>query len=293
MATRGKHRRDPQRPSKYGKHAAATRPVHDPLMIALSALLLAALVMVPFSLNRLLVALDASFSLGGSPFSASPLAGVAEDVIGAAEGGFEEFFAAVPSDAAFAPKDPSTSLPAVGYAQRVGELRQNALMEGGCELVSLAIVLDAMGLSADVHRIVSNHLVVDGHFATGYSGDPYYRGGGFPEGIAKAANGYLAEIGSGARAVPLTDVSFEEVATYVAKGYPVLAWTTMGFTDPQFTGAFDGGREWYANEHCVVLYGVGDETVAVSDPLEGLVQREVGRFAQIYEACGSMALVIL
>ena len=49
---------------------------------------------------------------------------------------------------------------------------------------------------------------------------------------------------------------------------------------------------WCDNEHCVVLYGVDGDSVLVSDPLEGLVEGDAEAFAQIYEACGSRAVLV-
>jgi len=135
---------------------------------------------------------------------------------------------------------------------------------------------------------------MNGSFSTGYAGDPYWMGGGFAPGIVNAANGYLESIDSPVRAYDITGTPFQKVSELVAQGYPVLTWTTMYFDDPYLTGVFDEEDEWYENEHCVVLYGFSDdaETAYVSDPLEGLVEREAARFADIYEQCGNRAIVL-
>ena len=68
---------------------------------------------------------------------------------------------------------------------------------------------------------------------------------------------------------------------------------------PAFTGKvyrYSGKQvEWYHNEHCVVLYGfdLTNNTVLVSDPIDGLVERELDRFREIYEKAGRMAMVII
>ena len=66
----------------------------------------------------------------------------------------------------------------------------------------------------------------------------------------------------------------------------------MYLGEPDMTGIMVESYEWYNNEHCVVLYGLEGETALVSDPLEGLVERDAQEFARIFEACGNMAIVI-
>ena len=178
------------------------------------------------------------------------------------------------------------------YTSHVTAMMQNSVMSGGCEVVSLGIALQSMGLPADLNQIVDDHLEVDGHFATGYSGNPYSKGAGYPPGIADAANKYLEALDVQARAHNLTGSSFEDVAKLVERGYPVLVWTTMDFERPQFSGAFDNGVEWYDNEHCVVYYGTEGDKALISDPLEGLVKRDLSKFAELYAQCGNMALAI-
>lgn len=185
-------------------------------------------------------------------------------------------------------------LPTKDYASHVGELLQNDIMIAGCELVSLGIALDSMGVETDLEAIVNDYLNMDGSFATGYAGDPYWEGGGFPPGIAAAANGYLEASGSKLRAYDITGATFDNVAEYVKHGYPVLVWSTMWFDDPDLTGVFEDDAEWYSNEHCVVLYGFSDdgEIAFVSDPLEGRIERETARFSEIYEQCGCRAVAL-
>ena len=201
---------------------------------------------------------------------------------------------------AFAGLDDTTSYPlgsalpenTANFSAHVGAKMQNSLMSGGCEIVSLGIVLESMGIDADIDRIANEFLDIDGHFGTGYSGSPYSEGAGFPPGIATAANGYLESIGSPLRAHDLSDSSFDELTALVKMGYPVLVWSTMNLEDPQLTGISDGNVEWYSNEHCVVLYALNGNDALVSDPLDGLVTRDAARFAAVYDQCGKHALAI-
>ena len=182
----------------------------------------------------------------------------------------------------------------VDYTSRVGTIMQNDVMAGGCELVSLGIALESMGVEVNFDSLVYDYLDMSGSYASGYAGDPFYAGSGFPPGIVSAANGYLEGGGYAVRAYNISGASFEELSDYVAHGYPVLVWTTMGFDDPFLTGVFDEDVEWYDNEHCVVLYGFTEDGGAalVSDPLDGYVERDTARFADLYIQCGSYAVVV-
>lgn len=181
----------------------------------------------------------------------------------------------------------------VDFVQHVGELYQMEELQGGCEVASLTIVLDSMGFDVDSHTIADEYLSYEeGDMVHGFAGDPYYYGSAFPPVIVDAADAFLEANGSPYRALDLTGVSFEELAAWVEKGYPVLVWSTMCLGEPDMTGIMVESYEWYNNEHCVVLYGLEGETALVSDPLEGLVERDAQEFVRIFEACGNMAIVI-
>ncbi len=181
----------------------------------------------------------------------------------------------------------------VDFVQHVGELYQMEELQGGCEVASLTIVLDSMGFDVDSHTIADEYLSYEeGDMVNGFAGDPYYYGSAFPPVIADAADAFLEANESPYRALDLTGASFEELAAWVEKGYPVLVWSTMYLGEPDMTGIMVESYEWYNNEHCVVLYGLEGETALVSDPLEGLVERDAQEFARIFEDCGSMAIVI-
>lgn len=181
----------------------------------------------------------------------------------------------------------------VDFAQHVGELYQMEELQGGCEVASLTIVLDSMGFDVDSHTIADEYLSYEeGDMVNGFAGDPYYYGSAFPPVITDAADAFLEANESPYRALDLTGASFEELAAWVEKGYPVLVWSTMYLGEPDMTGIMAESYEWYNNEHCVVLYGLEGETALVSDPLEGLVERDAQEFARIFEDCGNMAIVI-
>lgn len=178
------------------------------------------------------------------------------------------------------------------FTDHVAEKIQFGVMDGGCEIVSLGIALESMGIDADLDSIVRDYLDLNGSYATGYSGSPYSVGAGYPAGIVEAANEYLGELSSTYSAHDLTGSSFDDLKQIVERGYPVLVWTTMGCAEPHFTGITDHKVEWYSNEHCVVMYGFDGPSVLASDPIDGLVERDEKRFRHVYDACGNMALAI-
>ena len=180
------------------------------------------------------------------------------------------------------------------YTSQVGSLSQNELgLPSGCEIVSLGVLMQSVGYDVTPNELADDYLVMDGSFSDGYAGSPYGAGGGFPPGIVGAANAYLAANGSSSYAYDLTGSTFEGLKGLLSHGYPVLVWSTMFVEEPMFSGAYDSDREWYDNEHCVVVYGVDDEGVLVSDPIEGYVVRDEAEFARIYDLCGNMAAAVI
>ena len=180
----------------------------------------------------------------------------------------------------------------VAYTDNVNPRLQHGVLDSGCEIMSLAMALDSMGVAFDPIVIADNYLDFEGGMADGFVGNPYNGGGGFPAGIVKAANAYLIDNDSEYRAYDLTGNSFDTLVELTKHGYPVLIWTTSDFSEPYFHNVFEGGYQWYGNEHCVLLCGMNDDQVVVCDPLEGKIERNAERFREIYEQCGSMAVYV-
>ena len=181
---------------------------------------------------------------------------------------------------------------AVAHTQGVAETLQEGVLDTGCEIISLSVALRSMGVEADPVDIADRYLDMNGNFADGYVGNPYSGGGGFPAGIVRMANAYLADMRPDLHAHDLTGNSFDTLVGLVQRGYPVLVWTTTDFKEPYKSGTFQGEYEWYLNEHCVVLCGISGDNVLVNDSLEGLVERDAAQFADIFEKCGSMAMYV-
>lgn len=181
-----------------------------------------------------------------------------------------------------------------GTSASVPELFQYPSMPAGCEVYSLAAVLQAMGHDADPDSIVANQLPFDvegDDYASAFWGDPYWAGEGMSPAILTAGNAYLEEESASERFANLTGTDFDELATKASSGTPVLVWTTLDFEDPCFDEPLEA-NSFYDLEHCVVLLGVEGHRACIMDPTQGYVTVNYDWFKYLYEQCGSMALAI-
>ena len=181
-----------------------------------------------------------------------------------------------------------------GTSANVPELFQYPSMPAGCEVYSLAAVLQAMGHDVDPDSIVANQLPFDvegDDYASAFWGDPYWAGEGMPPAILTAGNAYLEEEGASERFANLTGTDFNELASKASSGTPVLVWTTLDFEDPCFDEPLEA-NSFYDLEHCVVLLGVEGHRACIMDPTQGYVTVNYDWFKYLYEQCGSMALAI-
>ena len=209
--------------------------------------------------------------------------------------------------------DAATAGGAPGAAANVHELLQLPSMPSGCEIVSLACVLNSYGIPVSADALVE-FLPRDesGDFVFSYAGDPYADSGiGYAPALTECAACFLGKNGIEAQAAPdsgmnagkpmgpvdLTGTPFSRLCELVASGTPVMVWTTIDMEEPQISDPDAGVYSLVPNNHCVVLYGVSQietsGTVQVMDPLEGLIDRNAEAFARIYEQRGCMALAFL
>ena len=181
-----------------------------------------------------------------------------------------------------------------GTSANVPELFQYPSMPAGCEIYSLTAVLQAMDHDADPDSIVANQLPFDvegDDYASAFWGDPYWSGEGMPPAIMAAGNAFLEEAGASERFLNFTGTDFDELASKVSSGTPVLVWTTLDFEDPYFDEPLEA-NSFYDLEHCVVLLGVEGHRACIMDPTQGYVTVNYDWFKYLYEQCGSMALAI-
>ena len=173
----------------------------------------------------------------------------------------------------------------------------------GCEITSLAIVLNHKGIVTDKCDLADNYLekgevgtVLPTEFFLGNprENDSY---GCYSPVIVKTANKYLAAKGSSLMATDLTGSSFNSLLSEIDNGNPVVIWATLNMDEPYYskTWNIDGKKfTWKSREHCLVLTGYDMETgiVYVADPMKGNVTYNMEVFKDRYEKMYSQAVVI-
>ena len=177
-------------------------------------------------------------------------------------------------------------------SQSVGEALQLPDYPAGCEPMSLCILLEAYEYDATMPGIMLYFERSETDFVNAYWGSEYSEGAAYPPAVVEAANRYLLNRGSKMEAVDLTGVPWEAVEWLMDEGQPVMAWVTVGYHWPIWSEWKVEGRPMYANEHCVVLYGLEDGKAKVSDPLEGMIEVDAEQFRDVWERCGRMAVYL-
>ncbi|HIT95117.1 MAG TPA: C39 family peptidase [Candidatus Faecivivens stercoripullorum] len=189
-------------------------------------------------------------------------------------------------------------------------IMQNPELPNGCEVTSLAEVLQFFGFDVSHTELAENYLPCGTiTYQNGimtvpdpekeYVGNPATNSGWycFEGPVIEAANGYLADVGSDMTAVSVTGADMDELAGWLQKGKPVIVWVTQQLADVRRTGYTwilpDGTTEHpYGGLHCVVLSGIDGDTVTLADPIYGEWEAELDRFAEIFAGMGSRAVVI-
>ncbi|MDP4086223.1 MAG: C39 family peptidase [Bacillota bacterium] len=171
-------------------------------------------------------------------------------------------------------------------------ITQNPELKYGCEITSLAMVLNYAGVKTNKMELYqaikketdpliksqSGDIIKWGNPNEGFVGDMKGKQPGyavFDQPIVQLINKYLPN-----RAVNLTNQPFENVLQHVSDGYPVVVWTTGDFRMP------DRWEAWYHEQqiiktpldlHAVVLVGYDNEHVYVNDPLSGKKQVKINK----------------
>ncbi len=189
-------------------------------------------------------------------------------------------------------------------------IMQNPELPNGCEVTSLAEVLQYMGFEVSHTELAENYLPCGAiTYQNGmmtvpdpekeYVGNPATNSGWycFETPIIAAANSYLADVGSDMTALSVTGADMDELAGWLQKGKPVIVWVTQQLAGVRRTGYTwilpDGTTEHpYGGLHCVVLSGIDGDTVTLADPIYGEWEAERERFAEIFAGMGSRAVVI-
>lgn len=151
----------------------------------------------------------------------------------------------------------------------------------GCEIVSLAQVLNYLGFDIDKVELCDGFMPID--YQGGYTmnqayiGDPKSNNGfgcNAPV-IVRSAEEYFESIDSPCYAVNLTGTEFRELFYQIEQGRPVIVWSTMNLTESykNYKWTAGNGEEMWFNDyqHCMAVYGYDTEQgiVYAADPLVG------------------------
>ena len=185
----------------------------------------------------------------------------------------------------------------------VAYLSQLPELPTGCEITSLTTVLNYFGYSVDKGTMADRYLpkcgLGDGSFWDYFLGDPRdsYSFGCYSNPIVAAANSYLETQGSQHKVYNYSNSSFSTLLQQIEAGFPVVLWSTMDLKTAYMTKQWEINGEtiqWTAPEHCVVMigYDLSAGTVTISDPMRGMVVRNLQTMASRYEQMHSQAVVI-
>ncbi len=194
----------------------------------------------------------------------------------------------------------------------VENILQNPELPVGCEITSLAILLNFYGFEADKTVLAKDYLPLGGgyeiiagelhkdSFYDYFIGDPFTRGYGcFSSPIEKSAKAFLSDNSSELFAENISGAEAYELYEYLLAGTPVLCWITDGVIPPEYHESWydsETGQklDWHFNEHCVVLCGADFEKglVLLSDSMKGEIFYDMKKFEKRYRQMGSQAIVI-
>ena len=178
---------------------------------------------------------------------------------------------------------------------------QNPEYPAGCEAMALTMLLNYFGYQLDKSEIINNYLIYsDENYLMGYKGRPDITPGGgcYAPALTNTANRFLLQNNSSYKAKNISGTEFKDLFTYIAKGYPVLVWTTVGLKPCNKASYIykygDTDYTWVYNEHCVVLagYSIPDNTVIIYDSIDGVKTYSIDEFQAIYDDMWKMSVVL-
>lgn len=175
--------------------------------------------------------------------------------------------------------------PAALYAFDPAQDMQLPELPTGCEATALATLLRMNGVEVTKTE-VADAMPKGTDWVNCFWGDPYEPTGWacMPPCSVNVANGFLAGTGKAAaecRGAALADLPL-----------PCAVWVTIGLGEPRFSGYERDGYRLFQNTHCMVLLGVGEDSVQVVDPLQGCVSYDRAAFERVYEELGAQAVCV-
>jgi len=175
------------------------------------------------------------------------------------------------------------------------------LLYNGCEVTSLAMILNYHGIKVTKNELAQNIKTVPLTFSNGKKGNPNV---GFVGDMANGPglgvyNGPILELAKkyvGDKAVNLTNQPFSEILEKVGQGQPVWIITTSSFAPVAVFQTWDtpqGKIKITFSEHSVAITGYDENYIYINNPYGGKnmkVNRE--NFIKAWEQMGKQAIVI-
>ena len=184
----------------------------------------------------------------------------------------------------------------------VDNIMQLPSLPNGCEVVSLAIALDAAGYPVVPTYLFDNYMphsygFKNLDFWNVYVGDPRTEGCGcYAPCVVKTANDFLEERRSSKKCYDVSGTIFSKYKDYIDEGIPVIVWGTLGMRGDYSvvaSGVVDGERVyWNLFSHCMVLIGYSNDTYIFCDPLKGVVEYDKNDVERSYRIAYEQACVI-
>ena len=195
--------------------------------------------------------------------------------------------------------DPSENPDAV-YLE-VKNIMQMPLLPNGCEVTSLAIVLNYLGYDIDHFTLYCDYLPrTDFEFGdpwTAYIGEATDYGlGCYAPCIVETANMYLSMAESELCAKDVSYQNLDEYTKYIDEGKPVIMWgmVDMFYEDTLAWVGYVDGQEvvWHARSHCLVMIGYTEDEYIFCDPLVGIVSYNKYSVLDCFTAMYKQACII-
>lgn len=184
-------------------------------------------------------------------------------------------------------------------------IAQNPVLPTGCEVTSLATVLNYYGVEVSKEVLADKYLpkapIGKADFYVEFVGNPRNSGayGCYAPAIVKTALDYFAaENISNIGITDYTGSTFSYLLEQVYDGKPVIVWATSPLDDePVYTTEWNVGGDllrWKGNLHCLVLigYDMQAKTITTADPLRGIKEYDINLFATRYKQMYSQAVVV-
>ena len=177
----------------------------------------------------------------------------------------------------------------------------NPRLYNGCEVASMAMVLNYSGVKVSKNELAKNIKRVPFTYPNGLKGNPNVGFVGNMEhgpglGVYNGPMFALAKKYAGDRAVNLTNSPFTDLLKKISQGNPVWIVTTVNLTPVSNFKTWNtpqGKINITFSEHSVAITGYDDKYVYVNDPY-GVKNRKCNRtyFIKAWEQMGRQAIVI-